>query len=115
VSQGQKIDSTGLPVVDFLPLGHLGINEPEQNIPLTASPNPFRESTVIHWRSAAGSPAVLEISDSMGRKVKTLVDAEKRTGDRQVVFYASGLAAGVYSCRLKNGHDKGNTKLIVLK
>jgi hypothetical protein len=108
-------DSTGLPVVDFLPLGHLGINEPEQNIQLTASPNPFRGSSVIHWKSEAGCQAVLEISDSMGRKVKTLVDAEKRTGDRQVVFNASGLAAGVYSCRLKNGHEKGNTKLIVIK
>jgi uncharacterized protein (TIGR03790 family) len=65
------------------------------------APNPFRSETVIGYHIAAeGSHVRVEIVNSLGTTVATLVDRIQRPGEQRATFDASGLPSGTYLCRL---------------
>jgi hypothetical protein len=65
------------------------------------TPNPFRESTGIHFTSVAAGPVALTVHDMLGRRVGTLVDSPLAPGIHSVRFDAGNLPAGTYLCRLQ--------------
>ncbi len=73
-------------------------------------PNPFNPVTTITFSvpangSAATTPATsLRVFDLLGRNVATLVDGVLEPGIHRVQFDGSGLASGVYLCRLQSGN-----------
>jgi uncharacterized protein (DUF1501 family) len=64
-------------------------------------PNPFVTSTVITFNTAGGHTLV-QVMDTTGRVVGTLVDKEYTAGTYTVVFDGSQLPTGVYYARFQN-------------
>lgn len=63
-------------------------------------PNPFNPSTTISYALPNDGIVTLKIYDALGREVAILVNELKTTGRYTVTFDASGLASGVYLCKL---------------
>lgn len=65
-------------------------------------PNPFVASTNITFKSAGGH-VLVQVFDTIGRKVATLVDQVYAAGTYTVTFDSGSLGSGVYYARLQNG------------
>jgi uncharacterized protein (DUF1501 family) len=64
--------------------------------------NPFTSSTKIIFKTAGGHTLV-QVMDTLGRLVKTVVDRDYPAGEYTVDFNAEGLPAGIYYARFQNG------------
>jgi len=80
-------------------------------------PNPFNGETKVGFRIAdSGSRGVkLAVMDVLGREVVTLVDEPLAPGYYSVPFQASGLASGVYLCRLSAGGSVETRRMVLMK
>ncbi len=79
-------------------------------------PNPFNASTQIRYRIPLKSFVRLEIYNSSGQKVTTLIAANQTPGTYSVIWNANGFASGIYYCRLQtNNKIVGVKKLVLLK
>ncbi len=85
-------------------------------------PNPFNPSTLISYQLSAVSRVTLTVYDILGRKVETLANGIKSAGEYKVEFNGSGLASGVYFCKLSASSVSGKAtditkvrKMILLK
>jgi len=72
-------------------------------------PNPFNPATTIKYNLGTDSHVRLSIYNSLGQKVRTLVNEYKPAGQYQVDFDASGIASGIYIARIEAA---GFTKMI---
>ncbi len=83
-------------------------------------PNPFNPATLIRYdvAGAGGAPAAdvrLAVYDLLGREVAVLVRERKVPGRHEVRFDGTGLASGVYLCRLSAGAEMRIRKMILIK
>jgi len=79
-------------------------------------PNPFNPSTKIGYRLSAASRVKLSVFNTLGQKVRTLLDQRRAAGKYSVSFNADGLPAGIYLYRLSTGNGFRQTrKMILLK
>jgi hypothetical protein len=78
-------------------------------------PNPFNPSTVVRYQVPVANMVRLAVYDMLGREVSVLVDERKGPGSYEVQFNGSGLASGVYICRLTTGHSDQTRKLLLLR
>jgi hypothetical protein len=78
-------------------------------------PNPFNPTTEIRYRMSEFGFVSLKVYDVLGREVATLVDEEKPAGSYTVRFNATGLASGVYYCRLRAGSFVETRKMAMMK
>ncbi|MHB9027934.1 MAG: M4 family metallopeptidase [Candidatus Latescibacterota bacterium] len=78
-------------------------------------PNPFNPVTVIPFTLHAASRATLEVFDTLGRKVATLIDGNLPAGKHEAAFDASKLASGIYFSRLRAGSAIETRKMTLLK
>jgi beta-glucanase (GH16 family) len=69
------------------------------------NPNPFAPHTRITYSTPFQGPVSIEVFDSLGRLVRTLVGEEKLPGTYGIDFDASSLPSGLYSYRLKAGNQ----------
>ncbi len=69
---------------------------------ITNSPNPFTGSTEIKFTTAGGH-TFIQIIDTLGRVIRTLVDTDYSAGTYKISFVADGLANGIYYARFQNG------------
>ena len=81
---------------------------PEPELPATNAytrnyPNPFTETTTIHYELADPAPVRLVVYDVLGREVATLVDEAQEAGFYDVTFDGRSLPVGVYVYRLQVG------------
>jgi hypothetical protein len=74
---------------------------PEQVRLFQNYPNPFNPSTTIRFHLPQTSRASLRVFDLLGREVALLVDEQRQAGSHEVLFDGTGLASGVYFCRLQ--------------
>ena len=79
------------------------------------SPNPFNLSTTLFWQQPGSGQVILKIFDFMGNEIRTLLDKEMPSGEHRLEFDSSGLAAGVYFCRLQAGNHSAMVKMIIIK
>lgn len=63
---------------------------------------PFTQSTKIVYKTDGGH-TLLQIFDTMGRLIKTAVDADLTAGSYNYTFNGGTLPAGIYYARLQNG------------
>jgi hypothetical protein len=63
-------------------------------------PNPFNPSTVIRYALPGRASVVLEVFNTLGQQVATLVSETEEPGIHEVRFDASGFASGMYFYRL---------------
>ena len=78
-------------------------------------PNPFNPSTLIKFALPVKTEVTLEVYNSIGQKIRTLVQREMESGYHQVHFDADNLPSGVYFCRLNAGRDVKTIKLILIR
>ena len=97
-----------------------GINGQSNKIPEHYSlqqnyPNPFNPTTMISYQLPATSHVKLVVYDVHGRVVETLVNQTQNVGEHSVQFDGTGLAGGVYYCRLCAGNFEKVNKMLLIK
>ena len=93
---------------------------PEDTALLQNFPNPFNPSTTIEYRIDAHVAVELNIYDALGRKVRTLVDAQQAPGHYALQWdgrddSGARAASGVYIYRLSAGGYRETRRLTLLK
>jgi len=96
-----------------------GISKVTQMIPanfmLQNYPNPFNPTTAISYRFSAISEVSLIVYNTLGQKVRTLVNQSQEAGMHTVTFDASELANGVYFYKLSTGSFVQVRKMVLMK
>jgi|GEM_PF-2014877 len=82
----------------------------EQNFP-----NPFNPSTIIQYNLAEAGEVQLEVFDTLGRRVATLLQGTVSAGAHTVTFDASGLNSGIYFYRLSAGNQILSRQMMLVK
>jgi len=88
--------------------------------PLTAElhanyPNPFNPATRIPFELRHSGHVKLEIFDAGGRRISTLVNAQRPAGTHRVVFDGRPLSSGVYFYRLTTERHAVTRKMLLVK
>jgi len=83
-------------------------------------PNPFNPSTQIHFSLSAGVDVRLEVFNTLGRRVATLVEGFRSAGEHTVTWdgrdiHGSSVPSGVYLYRLTAGTETALRKMTLLK
>jgi len=78
-------------------------------------PNPFNPSTNITYSLPKASNVRLEIYNSLGQRVQTLLNTHKAAGTYHILFKADHLTSGVYIYRLTAGDFTKTKKMVLLK
>lgn len=84
-------------------------------------PNPFNPTTKIKFTipvtlsEVDGSPVTLKIYDVLGKKVATLVNEAKSTGEYEIEFSGAGLTSGIYFYKLSVGSFNETKKMVLMK
>lgn len=80
-----------------------------------AYPNPFNPSTTIQFYLPKSEHCKLEIYNSIGQIVETLIDWQMTAGEHKVQFNARHLSSGVYYYRLVTVNFTDVKKIILMK
>ena len=99
---------------------YTGLDEREEGIPgkfrlYQNYPNPFNPRTIISYQLPSAAFVEISIFDMLGRKVATLINTRQPAGKYEIPFNASGLAAGVYFCRMRTQEVRQVIKLVLLE
>ena len=94
-----------------------------QNISTVASdyklsqnyPNPFNPSTQIDFSIPEGGYTKLEIYNSLGQVVNTLVSRDLSAGSYTATFEGTGLSSGIYFYKLQSGEFSTVKKMNLIK
>jgi outer membrane protein assembly factor BamB len=78
-------------------------------------PNPFNAATVIPYRLEKECHVTITIYNATGEMTVRLVDGMIPAGNHEVRWNASGLASGVYFCRIRAGRYDESMKMTLLK
>jgi len=83
-------------------------------------PNPFNPETTISFTVKAATPVTVEIYNTKGQKVKTLVNETKAQGNHTVNWNGTDdngtkVSGGVYLYRMSSGKYTSTKKMIMLK
>ena len=78
-------------------------------------PNPFNPATTIKFALPIDSRVKLNVYNTLGQLVETLVDREMESGYHEVNFDAARLSSGVYLYQLQTGNYISTQKMLLLK
>jgi len=78
-------------------------------------PNPFNPTTVVSGQLTADSWMRLVVFDNLGRQVAALADGRYPAGKFTFTFNGSGLASGVYFCRLTAGEYSAAKAMLLVR
>ena len=78
-------------------------------------PNPFNPLTTIRFALPEDSRVTLEIFNSLGERVCTLINEEMKGGYHQEMFDAAGLSSGLYFYSLNAGEFSCVKKMLLIK
>ena len=115
ITQGQTTVSSFT-----MPVG----NEDEVNVEVTSLnanyPNPFNPSTTISFDIKTKSPVRVEIYNTKGQLIRTLVNEVKASGRYRVIWNGkdengTSVASGIYHYRMQAGDYKVTRRMMLLK
>ncbi len=97
-----------------------GRQVPESFALLQNYPNPFNPSTSIQYNLPKQARVKLTVYNSLGQRIKTLVNGEQQPGLRNVVWNGTDnagrtVASGIYLYRLEAGDFRQTRKMMLLK
>lgn len=97
-----------------------GINDLPAEVPLTFElkqnyPNPFNPSTVITYHLAKQGHVQLDVFNTLGQKVMSLVNEKQAAGIYNVQFDARSLASGIYFYRIQTENFVKVHKMVFMK
>ena len=78
-------------------------------------PNPFNPATVIRYAIPVAGDVEITVYNSLGQKVRSLVEGYKEAGNYQVTFEAADLPSGLYLYELRSGGYTSVRKMILMK
>ncbi len=78
-------------------------------------PNPFNPLTVITYYIPKQTMVTINVTDELGREVKTLVNEIQPKGSYSAEFIGNGLASGIYYYSIEAGDFKQTKKMILVK
>lgn len=78
-------------------------------------PNPFNASTKIPYDIAIDSDVKIEIYNTLGQKVRELVNTRVAAGKHEAIFNADDLPTGVYYCLVKIDYFLLSKKMMLIK
>ena len=80
-------------------------------------PNPFNPTTIIDYQISKESQVKLEIYNSLGELITTLIDKYHYVGDYKAYFNALeyNLSSGIYLCRITTDYGANSIKMSYLK
>ncbi|MGH7594945.1 MAG: T9SS type A sorting domain-containing protein [bacterium] len=92
----------------------------ENGVPLSYNlsqnyPNPFNPSTKISYSIRKPGLVRVELYNTLGQKVRTLVDEVKPAGTYTLEVQANNLPSGVYFYRINAGDFKQTRKMLLMK
>lgn len=82
---------------------------------LPPQPNPFNISTRLTFHLPRALNVQLTVYNVQGQAVACLLNERRAAGVHRVDFDGTGLAAGVYICRLEGGSNAVHRKILLLK
>lgn len=88
---------------------------PERTELLPNYPNPFNPSTTIQYTLSDDSNVTVDIYNSIGRKVATLVNQEQQAGEYDVTFDATRFSSGIYFYRLQTNQYVRTRSMVLIK
>ena len=88
---------------------------PQQYVLSQNYPNPFNPNTQISYALPEASQVTLEVFNSLGQRVATLVDAQQSAGYHTASFDASQLSSGVYLYKLSTPGFSQTKKMLLVK
>ena len=80
-----------------------------------AYPNPFNPETIIPYEISKTANVRIEVFNTIGQKVSTLVDKEHVAGTYKVVFNATRLSSGMYFIRMYSDGKIYMKKVMLVK
>jgi len=89
--------------------------EPEDDIISQNFPNPFHPTTRIEFALNDTKDVLIDVYDTLGRRVATLVDGQLNGGFHSITFDGSGLASGVYLYRIVTNEVVISKKMLLIK
>ena len=78
-------------------------------------PNPFNPTTTIRFGLPRRSHTTLKLFDLLGRETLTLMDAQLKAGEHEVVLNAQDISSGVYIYRIQAENFVQTRRLVLLK
>ncbi len=78
-------------------------------------PNPFNPETKISFSLPKSTFVTLEIYNSLGQKVATLINNEMNSGSHKITFNASDLSSGIYYYKMQAGQFQSARKMLLLQ
>jgi Secretion system C-terminal sorting domain/S1/P1 Nuclease len=78
-------------------------------------PNPFNPATTISFSLGSASNVSVKIYNLLGEEVETLVSGNRSAGMFRVQWNATGVATGIYLCRMQAGTYVETRKFILMK
>lgn len=97
-------------VINHQPIGNPGTFSLHQNYP-----NPFNPTTTITFSIGRRENVTLTLYNTLGQKVRTLVQEEKEPGEYSVKLDASALSSGIYFYALQAGGFSSVKKMILMR
>jgi hypothetical protein len=81
----------------------------------TNYPNPFNPETVIRYALPKATQVEINVYNTIGRHVRTLVNDRQKAGYHRVTFDGSGLTSGVYLYRIITDDFQKTRKMLLVK
>jgi hypothetical protein len=78
-------------------------------------PNPFNPTTNIQYSIASEQFVILNVYDTLGKVVKSLVSEEKPAGTYDVQFSTRDLPSGIYFYKIQAGNFIQTKKMVLMK
>jgi hypothetical protein len=88
---------------------------PEEFELLSNYPNPFNAQTNITFNLPEDSDVTLEVYNTLGQKIDTIVNDHMNAGQHTVSWDAGSLSSGVYFYKLTAGEEEITRKMNLLK
>jgi hypothetical protein len=82
---------------------------------LESAPNPFAKTTTVAFTLAQRSSVMLQVFDTQGRMVATLLEGPMDAGQHQASWDASQQPSGLYWCRLTAGGVTRTHRLVCMR
>jgi hypothetical protein len=78
-------------------------------------PNPFNPETKIRFSIPNDDHVKIKVYNTLGQRIKTLLNKDLQSGHHVVKFNASDLASGIYYYRIEAGDFQDVKKMIMIK
>ncbi|MBU3968615.1 T9SS type A sorting domain-containing protein [Patescibacteria group bacterium] len=105
------------PTWNFMTVGITSFND--ESLPtkyfLANYPNPFNPTTIIHYELPEAGNVKIDVYNTLGQNVSTLVNEYKNIGRYEINFDATGLPSGIYFYTLQTENKFLRQKMLLLK